>query len=159
MQIKPLQIAPPTALDEKTKARVAKVRNVLEQVNGYAMGHTYTTNADLVAVVARVENQLAALGLPKKARAGAVYIAVSGGRVANSYKYPRAATRATLTRRASGWWLTSVSATTINRDAPRPILMLTSEQDAIAVAELRKGYSINPWDTPNYGSYATNPTE
>jgi len=119
------------------KIKIEKCADALAKVNGDAKAHTYTTYT-LRQVADRAEIHLAALGLTQAQRAGAVVHCVSGGSVPNAYKYSRALTRATLTRTSGGWWLTAVSC--VNGWAGFEALYLTEQQDAAAIAHLRKGY-------------------
>lgn len=121
----------------KMKIKIEKCADALKTVNGDAREHTYTA-LDLNMVADRAEEQMAALGLTQAQRAGAIVHCVSGGSVANVYKYSRALTRATLTRTSGGWWLTDASR--VNGWAGYEALYLTESQDAAAVAYLRKGY-------------------
>ena len=119
------------------KIKLEKCADALAKVNGQATEHTYTPYA-LEQVAARAEAQLDALGLTLAQRAGAVVHCVSGGSVPNAYKFSRALTGATLTRTSGGWWLTA--AARVNGWAGFEALYLTEQQDAAAVAHLRKGY-------------------
>ena len=119
------------------KIKLEKCAAALAAVNGDARAHTYTPYT-LDQVAARAEAQLDALGLTQAQRAGAVVHCTSGGSVPNAYKYRRALTRATLTRTSGGWWLTAASC--VNGWAGFEALYLTEQQDAAAIAHLRKGY-------------------
>ena len=120
------------------KIKIEKCAAALAAVNGDARAHTYTA-LDLNMVADRAEAQLAALGLTFAQRAGAVVHCISSGSVPNAYKYPRALTRATLTRTSGGWWLTAASCKT-EWQAGFEALYLTPGQDAAVIAYLRKGY-------------------
>ena len=119
------------------KIKIEKSGDALAAVNGDAKAHTYDQRS-LIYVANRAELQMIALGLTLAQRAGAVVHCVSGGSVSNAYKYRRALTRATLTRTSGGWWLTAASC--INGWEGFEVLYLTEQQDAAAVAHLRKGY-------------------
>jgi hypothetical protein len=119
------------------KIKLEKCVAALAAVNGQASEHTYTPHA-LMAVAERAEAQMDALGLTLAQRAGAVVHCVSGGSVPNAYKYSRALTGATLTRTSGGWWLTAASR--VKAWDGREALHLTKQQDAAAIAHLRKGY-------------------
>jgi hypothetical protein len=119
------------------KIKLEKCAAALAAVNGDAREHTYTPHA-LMAVAARAEEQMDALGLTLAQRAGAVVHCVSGGSVPNAYKYSRALTGATLTRTSGGWRLTSASR--VKTWTGYEALHLTKQQDAAAIAHLRKGY-------------------
>ena len=119
------------------KIRIEKCAAALAKVNGDARAHTYTPHA-LMAVAERAEAQLESLGIPKFQRPGAMVHCISGGRVPHAYKYSRWLTRATLSRTSGGWWLTAASR--VSAWAGFEALYLTEQQDAAAVAHLRKGY-------------------
>jgi hypothetical protein len=110
----------------------------LEDVNGGAREHTYTSAKELEWLAERAERQLEALGVAKKRRAGASVIAVSGGRVPNSYKYRRNLTRVRMERKTAGWYLTSAERLLGHRGGYA--LSLTPAQDAEAIATVRMGY-------------------
>jgi hypothetical protein len=119
------------------KIRIEKCADALAKVNGDAKEHTYTPYA-LEHVAARAEAQMTELGLTQAQRAGAVVHCVSGGNVPNAYKFSRWLTRATLSRTSGGWWL--VGAYRVSGWAGHEALYLTEQQDAAAIAHLRKGY-------------------
>ena len=119
------------------KIKIEKCAAVLSAVNGTATAHTYTA-LDINMVADRAEAQMDTLGLTLAQRAGAKVQCISGGSVPNAYKYSRALTRATLTRTSGGWWLTE--AKKIDGWVGSEALHLTPEQDAAAIAHLRKGY-------------------
>ena len=119
------------------KIKLEKCAAALAAVNGQASEHTYTPHA-LEQVAARAEAQMDALGLTLAQRAGAVVHCVSGGSVPNAYKYSRALTGATLTRTSGGWWLTAASR--VKAWDGYEALHLTKQQDAAAIAHLRKSY-------------------
>jgi hypothetical protein len=119
------------------KIKLEKCAAALAAVNGDAREHTYTLYT-LEQVAARAEAQMDALGLTLAQRAGAVVHCVSGGSVPNAYKYSRALTGATLTRTSGGWWLTAASR--FKAWDGYEALHLTKQQDAAAIAHLRKGY-------------------
>jgi len=119
------------------KIKIEKSGDALAAVNGDAREHMYTTYT-LRQVADRAEIHLDALGLTQAQRAGAVVHCVSGGNVPNAYKYRRVLTGATLTRTSGGWWMTYCAR--VSSWAGFEALYLTPEQDAAAIAHLRKGY-------------------
>lgn len=119
------------------KIKIKGCADALAEVNGGAKAHTYTQHA-LMAVADRAEAQLAALGIPKNERPGAMVHCISGGSVPHAYKYSRALTRATLTRTSGGWWVTALSC--INGRDGFEALYLTGLQDATAVTLFRRKY-------------------
>ena len=119
------------------------VRAALAAVNGRAERHAYTLPSEIAAVADDAERQLARLDVPKAARKGARYVSQSSGNLPNAYKYKAIGTVVTLARGASGWFLVDVAACDIwPGKAPITRLTLTPDQDAAAVAALRKAYAV-----------------
>lgn len=79
-----------------------------------------------------------ALGIAKGRRAGAFAVAVSGGTVANAYKFSRKLTKVRIERKSAGWYLTSAEQLSGYRGSY--VLTLTPAQDAEAVETLRFKY-------------------
>jgi hypothetical protein len=122
----------------------AKIEDALRRVNGRATCHTYSSASEIIAIAQEAEEKLDRLGLPKKYRAGAVAEKASGSRMPRAYKYRRAATMVEMMRGSRGWYLTYVLRTRIlpeNR-AGHLSLMLTQEQDKLAVESFRKSYHV-----------------
>ena len=121
----------------------AAVGIALEAVNGKANQHTFTNLYEINEIVRCAEEKLENLGIAKKDRPGAKVYATSGGAVPKNYKYKRVATDVTLERRASGWFLIRIESTHVYElGGGDDLLSLTAAQDAIAVANLRKTYSV-----------------
>jgi hypothetical protein len=121
----------------------AAITAALAEVNGKATAHTYTHAHQVAKIAEEAEAELEAFGIPKKYRAGARYAAQSGSRLANAYKHGAITTGVTLTRNSTGWTVASVSQITLYPgQSPQPILILTTAQDAIAVANFRSKYSV-----------------
>jgi len=119
------------------------VRAALAAVNGKAERHTYTLPSDIETVADDAERQLARLDVPKAARKGARYVSQSGHGLPKAYKYRATGTVVTLERGASAWFLVDVAACDIwPGHAPITRLTLTPDQDAAAVAALRKAYAV-----------------
>lgn len=116
----------------------------LSQVAGRATTHTYTRGDSLLACADDAERQLADLGIPQKDRVGASYDVISGpGPLPNAYKGTIRVTRATLLRRAAGWYLVEAQTIDSYPQAKRGgTLALTEEQDTIAMTLLRKRYKV-----------------
>jgi hypothetical protein len=118
----------------------------LDKVNGKAHEHTFCVWHDLVGLANVAEHRLEGLGIPKASRAGAEFHATSGKALPNAYSrhgHTVIRTGVHLRRRSEAWFL--VSAVRRNdwpTERPRETLVLTPEQDAIAVAKLRESYSI-----------------
>ena len=125
-----------------TQANSQKIEAVLREINLKSTAHTYVRFDHIEALVADAESRLINLLKAKKHFAGAIFDATSGFAVGNSYKYSREATRVTLTRKGSGWFLTDVVSTVIYKDAGKKILRLTCDQDAIVYKKVRTNYSL-----------------
>ena len=126
-----------------TKENADKINAELEKVNGKSTTHTYSYSHEIFKVVGEMENLLLELYIPMKQRKGAICKSVSGKKVANSYKYSRKATSITLERGAKEWFLTHIKSVDIGKKG-HTTLILTQEQDEIAVQQLRLCYSIQP---------------
>lgn len=119
------------------------VRAALAAVNGRATAHAYTLPSQIAAVVDYAEGTLARLAVPKAARKGARYMSQSSGNLPNAYKYAARGTVVTLARGASAWFLVDVAACDIwPGKAPIQRLTLTQDQDAIAIAAVRRQYGV-----------------
>ena len=119
------------------------VRAALAAVNGRAERHAYTLPTEILAVAYDAERALERLDVPKAARKGARYVSQSSGNLPNAYKYKAIGTTVTLVRGAAGWFLADVAACDIwPGKAPFQRLTLTPDQDAVAVAALRKAYRV-----------------
>ncbi len=119
------------------------VRAALAAVNGKAERHAYTLPTEIASVADDAERQLARLDVPKAARKGARYVSQSSGNLPNAYKYAARGTVVTLERGAAGWFLVDVAACDIwPGKAPIQRLTVTQEQDAIAIAAVRRQYGV-----------------
>lgn len=119
------------------------VRAALAAVNGKAERHAYTLPSEIASVADDAERTLARLDVPKAARKGARYMSQSSGNLPNAYKYAARGTVVTLARGASAWFLVDVEACAIwPGHAPIQRLTLTQDQDAIAVAAVRRQYGV-----------------
>lgn len=125
-----------------TAANATAIETALAAVNGKATAHAYTTAQEIIDLAERAESQLEGLGIIKSARSGAVLISASGDAVPNSYKYSRIGTRIELRRKSSDWYLTDAAQWTIYKTGGSTQMVLTKAQDELAIAALRKQYSI-----------------
>ena len=123
----------------------AKIAAALGAVNGTASAHTASA-ADVADQAVAAEAHLAALGILKKDRAGAVRDYVSGDAVSNAYSNKnwsgRAATRVRLTRGASGWFVFAVERVTIGQAGGWARTLLTSDQYDLALMVFRAGFGV-----------------
>ena len=125
-----------------TQSNSKKIEEALRKINLRSTAHTYTQFVQIEALVEDAETRLINLLGAKKNFAGAIFYAASGFAVPNSYKYSRDATRVTLTRKPTGWYLTAVVSTIVYKEAGKKTLRLTESQDTIACEKVRANYSI-----------------
>ena len=118
------------------------IESALHEVNGGKHTHTYTTYSEIADIATRAEMKLSNFIKGSKNRAGAAVVSTSGDAVSNSYGHSRTATVVTLERRGAGWYMVDALARGISQDGGGESLALTQEQDAEAVANFRKNYSL-----------------
>lgn len=117
------------------------IKNYLATVNKSATEHTFTF-AELVEVSDLAEKEVMKCVLKRNAP-GARFVAKSGWKVASAYKYSRICNKAILERRPSGWFLVDlVTCKLDNFQVGARNLLLTAEQDELAVAAFRRRYDI-----------------
>lgn len=122
-----------------------KIEAALAAVNGHASRHAYTEQDEILDLIDRANQKLERLQLPKKDWVGAQISATSGSEVSNAYArqgFRRAATHVVIERFPSGWFLTLVEKAEVWQQGGAENLVLTPEQDAIAVYKLRQGYTV-----------------
>jgi len=122
----------------------ARIEDALRRVNGQADRHTYSSASEIIAVANKAEQELDRLLLPKKNRAGAVATKTSGGKMPTSYGYRRIATYIEMKRGSRHWFLTYALKVEVFPDNPdrRLSIILTEEQDKLAVENFRKSYHV-----------------
>ena len=121
---------------------IVKIHEALEAVNGKATAHTFWHFRQIEKLVDEAEKQLDGFGLPKKLQVGAKVKFWSGDAVPNAYKWERKATLVEIERRSSGWFLNEISADGIYQQPPKPLYMLTADQDQEVVRRLRESYWV-----------------
>jgi hypothetical protein len=127
------------------EANLPKIQALLDAANGRATEHVISEAWAVPTIIARFESELRDL-LPSKALfAGARAAYRSGQALPNAYKFSRLVTYMELERRATGWYITTLEARHEYRQAFKPRLTLTAEQDAAAIAKF-KSYSYNVVD-------------
>jgi len=123
----------------------AKIAAALGAVNGTASAHTASA-ADVAAQAVIAEAHLAALGIAKKDRSGAVRDYVSGDAVSNAYSKKnwsgRAATRVRLTRGVSGWFVCAGGRVTVGQAGGWARTLLTPNQYDLALMVFRAGFGV-----------------
>lgn len=130
----------PIKINEENSVAIAMA---LDAVNGKAWNHAFTTYSEIAKIAAQAETRVVGLVGSQKAAVGAVMQAVSGQKVANSYKYTRTGTRVYIERRSTGWFLIDIVSEILyaNQGGAR-VLTLTPAQDAKAIEVLRASYLI-----------------
>lgn len=125
-----------------TAENAGAIELALRAENGWNTAHTFTTFGEIEALALRCEEKMEELGIPKPARAGATYERASGGSVAKSYKNTRVVTVVKIIRKSADWYLVAVGVATVRPSGyiGKTGLTLTAEQDARAIAVLRKNY-------------------
>jgi len=125
-----------------TQANSQKIEAGLREINLKSTAHTFVNFAQIEALVQDAESRLTNLLKAKKHFLGAIFDATSGAAVPNSYTYSREATRVTLTRKSSDWYLTAVVSTIVYKEGGKKILRLTAAQDSIVYKKVRTNYSL-----------------
>jgi hypothetical protein len=131
----------PINIQEKN---LGKITAALSGVNGKADSHTFTGGWEVLIAARCASAYLSELGLSKAHMIGAKVSFVSGGEVPSAYKWKRKVTVVEIERRQSGWFLNSIELHSLWGNAPKPVYLLTSQQDDIAVAKLRSAYLVTP---------------
>jgi hypothetical protein len=125
--------------DENTDKAIV---SALNSANGKAIGHAFTSAHEIHKLAEIAEGRLEALRLPKKYRAGACFVAVSGEAVPNKYKYTRIATMVKLERGPKCWFLIAAERAEIHQSGGWRRLHITKEQDKAAVELMRVEYDV-----------------
>ncbi|MDA0337722.1 MAG: hypothetical protein O2782_21360 [bacterium] len=119
----------------------------LAEVNGRATAHTASVG-DITRWADEAEAKLQALGIRKTDRVGAVCRRESGEKMPSAYSARSRAskckrTQITMRRRATGWFVTFMTAGECwPQVAPTNMLVLSSQQDEIAVNATRHAYHV-----------------
>jgi hypothetical protein len=129
----------PIKIDHKN---ADKIEAALKAVNGKSTAHTFTTFGFVSMHAIDAKYRLETIGLAKKYQRHARVVCASGHPLPSAYKYPRAATELVFVFGATGVFLESVRSVAIYADGGKTTVTLTAEQDAQAVATLRKRYTI-----------------
>ncbi len=123
--------------------KATEIEAALREANGRATRHTFTAFGEIERIAERGEKALESIGIPKADRPGARYASVSGSCLPSAYNYKARATNVVLIRRSSAWWLEHVAPFELHpKTTPGDRLELTREQDAKAIAVLRRHYTI-----------------
>jgi hypothetical protein len=126
----------------------AALEAALKNVNGRATAHTFKWAFEIIGLAQQAEAKLHHLALKKDSRSGAIATSISGGRIANSYKYTRITTIVIMERGSAAWFLVSLStASSFCRKAGDTYVSLTSSQDAEVTARFRSQYGKQPVTT------------
>jgi hypothetical protein len=124
------------------EANMPKIQAFLDASNGRATEHTLTNAWAIATITERFEAELSEL-LPNKAlHAGAHAVYRSGQALPNAYKFSRLVTYMEFSRKTTGWFLIELHTRHEYRQAFRPKLTLTAEQDVAAVSKFRLQYNL-----------------
>lgn len=128
-----------------TEKNAALIEAALAAVNGRATAHACTDYGEVLWASMMAAKEAEDIMGTKRGTVGAVAVYVSGDAVTNAYAhkaFSRPATRLTLERRPSGWFLVHVEKADIRQSGGGLSLTLTAEQDAEAVRRLRERYNV-----------------
>lgn len=135
----------PIKIDDKA-TNLNAIERELANINGAAHQHTYSVASQIAQIAEAAEEKLADLGIPAKYRTGAAFIKTSGDPVPKAYakkSRSRIATRVTLERRATGWFLAACQRTDIHADGGgKGRLILTAAQAEIARNQFEKQFCV-----------------
>lgn len=120
-----------------TSSNIYKIEAALAEINGGATAHTYTKYRHIEVIVDDLEKRLVDL-VGKKHAPGARITTTSGCAMPNAYKYERRVTVVWLERRPAGWYILDIAPDKAWKEGGRDNLILTKEQDEIAVNNFRK---------------------
>jgi len=127
-------------IDDRTSAAAA-----LGEINGRATAHT-AEPWHVFDEKDAAEKHLAALGIAKRDRVGAMREFISGGAVSNAYAKKnwggRAATRVMLLRGATHWYMTLAERSTIGQGGGYSRTWLTTAQRDIALDKFRAEFGV-----------------
>ena len=105
--------------------------------------HNRLSSLDLVDCVEMAEIRLGEIGLPKGSRPGAEVILGGGSGPQDIRDTPTVTTIARMVRTKTGWFLVEVWSDDLYPQKTRPDhILLTSNQDNIAVANFRRQYRV-----------------
>jgi len=116
----------------------------LRAINGKKGSHTFYLSHQIDNIAKEAEEKLESLSIPKKYRAKAQYIAQSGEELPSAYKYHASTTSVIIERKSTGWYIIDIKSTTLYpRTKPTRVLLLTKNQDEIAISVTRLKYFTN----------------
>jgi len=120
-----------------------RINNTLYEFEGRRTRNTLSAR-EIAERAALAEQQIAEMGIPKNRRRGVEVVYGGGeGAWANAYKYAIKTTVVRMVRGSSDWFLTEIWCADLYPQAKQPDrIILTAEQDNIAVEHLRKRYAV-----------------
>lgn len=119
------------------------IESALKVANGNAENFVFSTLDEIQSLAEEAEIFLENIRLPSSERHGAAVLARSGEQVAQSYGFSRNVTSVELQRGSTDWFLVKAERIKAGPYAKRPSILLTAEQDSVAVNRLRSLYSIH----------------
>jgi hypothetical protein len=122
-----------------------EIEQALAAENGRAKFHVFLTYDEIKKLAIEAECELSNLGIVKAKRTNALYVAYSGDAVAKAYGYTRTGNGVVLRRAGRGWTLLPdrIFRTELQKNGGAANrLLLTVEQDELAILALRRCYEI-----------------
>ncbi len=109
----------------------AAIDDWLNKTNGNSKSHTFNSYYEIRDIAEMAERELEKLGVKESERVGAMYEAVSGRRVAKSYRATRNANRLILIRKKHGWAILSIEKILIypNQGGERKLIVKKENDD------------------------------
>lgn len=126
-----------------TQNNAEKIEAELKRVNGRSTAHCYTTYEDIAYLASKAERMLTEFLPAKKYFKGAFFSSESGAVMPNCYKGTRNTTNIKMVRGSKEWFLTSVTKSSLwPNQYGRERLVLTPDQDALAINKLKSQYDV-----------------
>ena len=126
-----------------TDSNKSAIEQLLREINGKLSAHVFSDYSEISNLATDAERKLARLLGLKKYYKGAKLSATSGSPMPNAYKYSRTATKITIERRSSAWYIVAAHREVIYpNDGGSENLILTTDQDSVAIAKLRSQYGV-----------------
>lgn len=107
------------------------IEKLLRDLNGQSKKHCFNSPVEIMEIAAMAEIELEKLAVKESERVGAMYDAVSGQRVAKSYRATRNANRLILMRKKDRWVILSIEKISIfpNQGGSRKLILKKENDD------------------------------
>lgn len=124
-----------------TEANRLKIHALLGEINGKSVSHTASAQ-NIFDLAELMEARLEQFSIAKKDRSGAIASGMSGGDVANAYKYSRIVNNYQIERGATDWFLIDANKIDNRGNASKNKLSLTPAQRDIAVGKFTAQFMV-----------------